>query len=98
MRNTEYLDLRNGGYLYEELMSYYFHLKSVEKRTVMPLANKLDKILKERDMTVSELARVSGLTKVTMYNTARKGIKLETALRISKVLNLSVEDIWEEVA
>jgi DNA-binding Xre family transcriptional regulator len=64
----------------------------------MPLVSKLDKILKERDMTVSELARVSGLTRVTMYNTNRNGIKLDTALRISRVLQVPVQDIWEEVA
>jgi DNA-binding Xre family transcriptional regulator len=64
----------------------------------MPLVSKLDKILKERDMTVSELARVSGLTRVTMYNTNRNGIKLDTALRISRVLQVPIQDIWEEVA
>lgn len=60
------------------------------------ISNKLKVIRTERGMSISELARRSGLSRVTIYNLEKRSItpNLETAMSISRVFNLKVDEIF----
>jgi DNA-binding Xre family transcriptional regulator len=54
---------------------------------------KLDEILKEKEMSRNELAKICGFA-VTAKVVEGANIGLENALKISGALGLSIEDIW----
>lgn len=66
----------------------------------MAIKVKLKELLEERDMTVAQLSRKTGLTQHglgAIYHEKRKGIEYETLDKICAALDISVGDILEYV-
>lgn len=63
----------------------------------MILRNNLLRILKYRGIRTKWLVCRSGISRQQMYNIIyrKRGCNLITAIRISKALQLSIEDIWD---
>lgn len=68
----------------------------------MGIGNKLDNLLEERNMTVSELARRIGVAPTTIYSIIQrnnKKVDIDVLIKISKTLGVNAEyfaDIPEE--
>lgn len=63
------------------------------------ISNKVKEIRKKRGMSISELARRTSLSRVTIMNVENKEVipSLETALLISRELDREIGDIFFEV-
>lgn len=62
---------------------------------LMVMNNKLEQIMKDKDITSADLSKLTGLTVMTISNARRgKGITLASAQMISEVLGESIETIW----
>jgi transcriptional regulator with XRE-family HTH domain len=61
----------------------------------MEIISKIDELLREKRVSLDELTRLSGLTRMTIYN-ARQGdnVTIATALKIARVLDVPVDSIW----
>lgn len=63
----------------------------------MVLVNKLDDILKAKNIGIEDLAYTTKLTRMTIFNACRgNGVTLNTAMLIARSLNVKIEDIWQE--
>lgn len=62
------------------------------------VSNRLKEYRKKRGMPISELARRTGLSRVTVTNIENNRVipNLETAISISKVLEKSLDEIFFE--
>ncbi len=63
------------------------------------ISNRVKEIRKKRGMSISELARRTSLSRVTIMNVENKEVipSLETALLISRELDREIGDIFFEV-
>ena len=61
----------------------------------MILQNNIEEIMKQKNITDSDLCEATGLTRMTIYNIkTRKTASLPTALKIAKALGEPIEKIW----
>lgn len=63
----------------------------------MPITNKLKEIRLESEINQSEMARICDVSRQTIHSieVSKYTPSVELALKIAKVLELSVEDIFE---
>ncbi|MCM1338324.1 MAG: helix-turn-helix transcriptional regulator [Muribaculaceae bacterium] len=64
------------------------------------IKNKLSIVMGIRRMNMAELARIAGLSHVTVfkiYHNKTKTIELETIDKLCKALNCRIQDIFEQV-
>jgi len=67
----------------------------------MPIRVHLGRLLGERKLRASEVARKTGINKNTLsslYNEKVSGIRFETLRRLCKFLNCSIGDLIEYIA
>lgn len=63
----------------------------------MLIVSKLDELLEEKKISADDLADLTELTRMTIYNARQgKGVALKTAMKISKALDVPVNEIWQE--
>ncbi len=65
------------------------------------IKNKLSEIMGRRRLNMAEVARLAGLTHVTVfkiYHAKTKTIELETLNKLCKALNCRIQDIFEHIS
>lgn len=64
------------------------------------IRNKLSEIMRRRRLNMAEVARLAGLTHVTVfriYHDKTRTIELETLNKLCNALNCRVQDIFEHI-
>lgn len=77
-------------------MSNLFHINLKFFVTALPLKDNLKKLLKEQDITVSQLERKANIKEQSLQNVIRgisKNPSIELVYAISKALDVNVEDL-----
>jgi len=69
-------------------------IKKSNSQVLDPVLNNYAKILKENNITPYGLHKLTGISLPTVFRLNSKIPRLDIALKISKALNVSVNDIW----
>ena len=70
-----------------------------KKETSKNVISKLAEYRKRKKLTQAQLAQLAGVTQsaISMFETGYKTPSLRVALRLSKVLDVSIEDLFGEI-